>query len=285
MEPIASITSRTYRFPIFTRLLLLFGTIFFLAIAYWAASDGASFVSYFCLTPFALLSLIGFIYCSYTLRIDENGVSIVSFFRKRTILWHEVADIQFKESGFVLLDQGSSNKVTVSSQVEGFIEAVRFISNKLSSLWNNKILSEFHTSWSTLVVFLGIGLLGILMIYAGIHGIIEKNDQPLTNIGVILIGLLCFGICILMPIRNSFEDDYLVVTYLGWKKRIHRSEIEDFFIEQKVIEYAYHYPVHLKLKNGKALMFNSLREGTFIFATSFKSWYEKYQPDSKEKFL
>lgn len=66
--------------------------------------------------------------------------------------------------------------------------------------------------------------------------------------------------------------------YLFWKKRIHASEIETMILEPKMIENAFQYPVHVKLKNGKSLVFNNLREGTFIFVTSLQRWYEKYQP-------
>ncbi|MBK9924619.1 MAG: hypothetical protein IPP66_04930 [Anaerolineales bacterium] len=272
-----SIEQRIYRLPLFVRIIMGVGVIFFGFASVASYADKEEIVSFSCFIPFALVCLIGFVWSLYTIKVNDTEIAVTSFFHTNHLHWHEVSNIRFKDSGFVLINHDGDIKLSINSQVVDFLEIVDVLRSKTETLWKNKTMTDFHTSLYSLMVFAGMGLFGVLILYISMTSFIAGNDDVTTNIALLLIGLLCLGIAVIPPLKSSFEQDFLVITHLAWKRRIHISEIDGFFLEQKMIKNAFYYPVYVRLKNGKALVFNNLREGTFIFETTFQHWYEKYK--------
>lgn len=270
--------AQTYRISGFIRFIFLLGFILFGAFSILFILDNASDVIDSCFPPIALIFFGAFIWSLYTIRLTDKGISVTSFFRTVNLDWSEISDVDFKESSFILLSNDGSTRLLINSQVVGFIKIAEEVKRRLPVIWNNKIAYEFHISLSTLAVFAGIGLFGMAMLVLAISELMDGGGNMLTDVFLAAIGLFCMGIPLIVPIKETFQEDYLVITYLFWEKRIHASEIQTMILEPKMVENAFQYPVHVKLKNGKSLVFNNLREGTFIFVTSLQRWYEKYQP-------
>lgn len=269
--------AQTYRISGFIRFIFLLGFILFGAFSVLFILDNASDVIDSCFPPIALTFLGAFIWSLYTVRLTDRGISVTYFFRTVNLNWNEISDIHFKESGFILSCNDGRRGMLINSQVVGFIKIVEEVKRRLPIIWNNKITYEFHASLSTFAVFAGIGLFGVAMLVWAISDLMDSSGNLLSDAILAAIGLFCIGTPLIVPVKETFQEDYLIITYLFWKKRIHASEIETMILEPKMVENAFQYPVHVKLKNGKSLVFNNLREGTFIFATSLRHWYEKYR--------
>ena len=75
----------------------------------------------------------------------------------------------------------------------------------------------------------------------------------------------------------TFDMDYLVAKYLAWKRRIHVSEIVSVALEQKMGKNEVSYPVHIKLRSGKQLVVEKVKEGNPTLLNAIETWMETHK--------
>lgn len=196
----------------FVRGVFLVGLILFGVISVSLMLDNASDAIDSCFLPIAVVFLGAFIWSLYTIRLTDKGIGVTSFFRTVNLDWSEISDIDFKESSFTLLSNDGSTRLLINSQVFGFMKIVEEVKRRLPVIWNNKIAYEFHISLSTLAVFAGIGLFGAAMLVLAISELMDGGGNRLTDVFLAAIGLFCIGIPLIVPVKETFQEDYLIIT-------------------------------------------------------------------------
>lgn len=278
---------RTYRYPGYIRFLMAFGTIFFMFLAFFVANDfsitdkaiGASYP----FVGFALFSLIPFVWTLYTIRITDDEIIVTNFLRAKRLRWNEVSKVEHKGDGFRLKNHDEDVVLKIDAQVVKFIEILDYIKQRIPQVWDAEDVTEFHPSGNALSGIILFGFVGIYMMFAAMYGDTNGDENLSVRVLLFIFGLLCIGFLFFVTTRISVENEYLVVFHIGWKQRIHASEVEKIFMIQTRLENASSYQTHVKLKNKKTLRFTSLREGTFQLATSLEKWLQRYNnPTGKQ---
>lgn len=273
---------RTYRFPGYTRFLMAFGVIVFSMFTFFAFRDQQAGAGYF-LAGFVLCFLVALLWSLYSIQISDDEIIVTNFLMAKRLAWNEISKVQHKGDGFSLKNHDEDVVLKINSQVSRFPEVLELIKQKIPQVWGAEDITEFHPSGIALWGIFLFGFSGIYMMFAALSGYANEEGNLMTTILLSVFGLLCIGFLFLVTLKVSIENEYLVVLHLGWKQRIHVSEVEEIFLQQTMRENAYYYVTHVKLKNKKALRFTSLREGTFMLATSLKKWLQRFNNPAGQK--
>jgi len=273
---------KIYRLPFFTRLMMFLSTTFFSVISYFAFNDQQGAAGYV-FVGFASLGLFAFVWSLHTVRITDQEIAVTNFLKTKSINWNEISYVIHKSDGFRLRNHDEDVSLNISAQVENFFGIIEAINRFAPHAWTAQDIKVFHPS--------GVGLggtflftsFGIAMIVVTIKGFAEGGESLLTLGFLFVIGIISTCILFIMPLKISIEDDYLVITRLIGKRRIHVLEIDSVAMNRTMQHYAYHYQTYIKLKNGKSLPFANLREGAFAVSISLEKWLQKYNNPTKQE--
>jgi hypothetical protein len=231
----------------------------------------------FCFIPLGLFVLYLFVPFLYKLVVSNEAISSVNYFRTQTLAWNEIAGIKPKSGGTLLTNNDDDIKVYVNSQIDGYPEVIKLLQEKCPNLWILQETTVFHQSIleSLFLVVIGFGFMFFMissMIDKGFS--IQKDYLFLAVLGVCLI-VVWKGFSQIREL--SFDNDLLVIKHLGWKNRFHVSEVRSVGLEQQMNKNEILYPVHIRLKNGKQVILEKVKEGNPILLSALEQWLENYK--------
>jgi hypothetical protein len=231
----------------------------------------------FCFVPLGLFVLYLFVPFLYKLVVSNEAISSVNYFRTQTLAWNEIAGIKPKSGGTLLINNDGDIKVYVNSQIDGYPEIIKLLQEKCPNLWILQETTTFHQSIleSIYLVAIGFGF----MFFMG-SSVISKGFSIQKD----YLFLAVLGICLLVAWKGlsrvrevSLDNDILVIKHLGWQNRFHVSEVQSVGLEQQMNKNEILYPVHIRLKSGKQVILEKIKEGNPILLNVLEQWLEKYK--------
>jgi hypothetical protein len=266
-----------YHLPYSARVMMAVGFVFFSFVSFLAFRDDAAVAGYFFIL-FAVLCLISFVWSLYTVEITDHEIAVTNFLVTKQLMWQEIAKVEHKGDNLRLKNQDEDVILNIDSQVGRFPELVALIHQYIPQIWKTENITVFHPSKTAFASIAIMGGAGIMMIYAALR---NGGENLASSLFIFVLGLFTIVMIFLMPFKISIEEEYLVTSHIGWKRRIHIQEIESVSLEQHSQESSQHFRVSVKLKNKKMLRFVYIREGTFTMAESLQNWLQK-SGDTKE---
>jgi hypothetical protein len=269
-----------YRLPMVHRVFVFIGAIAFGSFTYFAASAG-QYNAALGLGFFAFLNILGMVYSFYRVGITSDEIVSFQYFRKRSLLWNEVARIEPKGGGFILSNHDSDIKIYLNPQVSRFLGLVEFIKQKRPDLWKVQDIRSFHAGAAGMILISAFGALA--MFFAGTRFFVGRDD-PLYLLLLFLMGAGFIALAFAKPVEYLFEGDKFVLHYLLWDRALRVNDIESVISKRGIIgspegilsEQSF-YPITIKLRHGGKFAIAALKEGTPALENALQQWMKQYK--------
>jgi hypothetical protein len=249
-------------------------TVVFIAFITLLDIKEFSSVWLFFLIPLLLYLFIPFL---YKLIISDETISSINFFRKQSLGWNEITEIRPNNGGISLINTDGDIKVFINSQIDGYPEVVKLVQQKRSDLWKFLDVLEFHQNIieNIILLIMGVGffiLMGSILFQNGV-----SSDGIIPSLIVLAIGVFLIWKGSAKIHRVSLENEMLVIKYIFWKRQFHVNEVESVSMERGLGKNEILYPVYIKLKNGKQVILQKVKEGNPILLNALENWFVKYK--------
>ena len=220
-----------------------------------------------------LLVIYLFIPFLYRLIVSNEAISSINYFRAQTLEWSEINEIRLKRNGIMLFNADDSIKVFIDSQIDGYPGIVKLLQQKRPELWKLQETTEFHQSIfeSTLLLVIGIGIF-LFAIYSIVKNKLSNDVIVLILLAAVSAYLVWGGLSRIRKV--SIDNDSLLVKYLLWERIIHAGDIQSIALEQQMNKNKINYFAHVRLKNGKEIVLENIKEGNPIFVSTIEQWLE-----------
>jgi hypothetical protein len=263
--------SRTYRYPYFFPIFLVFGAAFFAFMEYLTVLNKEGLGLTIAFAAFSFACVYSAVSSIYSVTVTEKNVSVRRYFRTKTLAWNDIDEITpGLLSDLHLKNRDGDVTLLLSAQLNNFFEIVYTLKEKCPNAWMTQTPKTFHQSpWAALLF----GLIGMCSMAMGIGAIAEGTQEKLWT-GIVLgaMGFVPFFIALRVPRRLTFEDAEIAISYLAWERRIQRNEIKHIKIEQNRVQNILMYFVHLELKNGKKILLSNYKEGMITLIAALEIW-------------
>lgn len=254
-----------------TRRVLLFGTIIFglVFMLYCVASlndleylphaIGFGFLS-FCVT--GLYISVN----SYKIIISEQKIATSRFNRQMSLQWSMVESIGSTMCGDLII-RSASEKMTISKQVESYVEIVETIRKKRSDLFEGK--RDFGNGTGSFIF--AVCVFGSIAL--AIVRLLQDDGGTAESIFIIALGFLAVGFVVTRITKITLESGKITLTRLVDNRVIGVDKIDDIRFVKRHLRYTtYYYPVIILLKDGKEIELNDIKIGTPILYGYLKTW-------------
>lgn len=230
-----------------------------------------------CFGAIGIFAIYLFFPFTYKLIVSNESISSISIFGERTLEWNEIFEIKASKKGLFLFNADSTVKVFINQQIDDYPLVIKFVQQQCPNLWKSEDSQAFHQNIIEATLF---GVLGFPAIYLTIVISLENGISFSQDILTLMIGLVIGGVLLWQGIKIreiTFDMDILVVKYIAWEYRIHVNDINSVELEQQMGKNEISYPVHIKLKNGRQLVIEKIKEGNPVLLNAIEKWMETYK--------